>query len=407
MTKKELREQLGEFARVFMREFLVMECRFVPSVDSFVRKVGIDSSLLDFFSFDELVKEFRNWFGLSKKEFDEIVREIEKEEMVLVIKDGSREGILDWLIMNVEKLLRDEDFSWCWFVRARKDGKERFVIVLPDERVDERKVVKLLGVVGYSVVERGIWKLRIGMKVESLSEEDEEGLIWFLEAVKQWRNVGVYLASELKSIEVEEGVDRISMDEAVPLEVVYRESERYRRQQPGQQDRIEAGERMVENVLSVRFVPFFGTKVLDIYAEVMSEERNKAYTVSMKCLDVDLSEEFSPETPFKLLDTKSKEVFYSSALTPDTEVVLRCGCDDFYFRFAYFLRQRKALLGRLKPYVRKTVHRKSQNVPRAVTACKHVFALLELLTEVGLVRMSRVRMMREVDLVRRLGRLLS
>jgi hypothetical protein len=80
-------------------------------------------------------------------------------------------------------------------------------------------------------------------------------------------------------------------------------------------------------------------------------------------------------------------------------VRVRCGCGDFKNRFAPVLKQQRAVQGPVA-LPRRTTDRKSQNVARVATVCKHLFAVFEALIRAGVLVSMAHPLRREIDLTK-------
>jgi hypothetical protein len=397
MRIEELRRELHEFCAVFMREFLRQEVGLVPSLDSYIRKLSWDLNVLDFFSADELKREFFVYSGLKEEVFDEVGMEFPKDFMT-EISTGSSEGLLMWLKDNVEKLCRDEGVARLWVAERIPSG---WVVVLDGEGLDKREVVEWLSKKDVRVNENRMWLLKVGEEAKS---EDEKWYDWF-GVVSLWRTkaVEVYVYSEDEGME--EGVVFRVKDlyrelvEAITIDALYRGPYEYMKKQPGEVDRVWKSENMKRNVTELLFTPFFRTRVLLIEAKVWSENDPKVYPVSIAVHDMDFSKEFDEWTPVKAIDKKTHEEFYMRFIELNDEVMVRCGCMDFHCRFARVLKDRKALIGGIHCPPRRTT-RKSINWARVPSACKHLLSVFELLAEATVLR-TRVQPSKKViDLVK-------
>lgn len=67
-------------------------------------------------------------------------------------------------------------------------------------------------------------------------------------------------------------------------------------------------------------------------------------------------------------------------------VGLRCGCQDFRFRFEYPLSLIKSLIGPVRKYTRKTTTRPPVNPDNVPGYCKHLYWFVRKLMSDGLVR---------------------
>lgn len=398
MKKSELRREVHDFCAAFMFEFLRQEIGLVPSIDSYIRRLTWDITVLDFFSAEELRREFLAYSGLDERVFDELGMKFPQDFMT-EISTGSSEGILRWLKENVEKLCRDKGVSRLWVVEKIPSG---WVVVLEGEGLSKGEVVEWLGQRDVRVNENRVWLFRVG---EVAKSEDGKWYDWF-GVLTLWRTKAVEVYEYGEGEEgLEEGVICRVRDlyrelvEAITIDALYRGPYEYMRKQPGQVDRVWKAENMKRNVMELLFTPFWGTRVLLIEAKVRSEVDLKVYPVSVVVHDMDFSKEFSEWTPVRAIDKKTHEEFYMRFIALDDEVRVRCGCMDFQCRFARVLKGRNALIGGIHCPPRRTM-RKSINVARVPSACKHLLALLENLAEAGVLRTRVQPSKRVIDLVK-------
>jgi hypothetical protein len=81
--------------------------------------------------------------------------------------------------------------------------------------------------------------------------------------------------------------------------------------------------------------------------------------------------------------TKGKYVLLENKIKLNTQIRVRCSCSDFYWTFAYYNADAKALIGqRPANYTRKTNNPKlARNPGKHAGACKHVLLFLSMLME--------------------------
>ncbi len=398
VSKAKLRKAVKEFCSALMYHFLRDEVGLVPSLDSFVRKVSYDSTVLDWFSADELFDEFLVYAGLDAGEVEETGLKFPLD-FSQNIKEGSFKGLVLWLEDNVNKFCRDNDVIAFYLVRL-VDG---WVLVVGAGQ-DVRDLLELMAEKGYDV--ETYWRFRIGERYEE--REDEKWQEW-LNVLRNWgtKRVEVIQFSELVEVRVSLKDLLMKLEEGIPIDDLYRGARLYMRLQSGQQDRVEAGEWMKGKIRDIYFIPFWGTRELHVYGKVGSErtgERSqRIYSPRIVFEDVELSREFSEYTPVKLLDRKMGEEFYVGFISPQDEVRVWCNCEDFFYTFWEVLRNRRAVAGPFKP-PRKIVKgvrivKKPRNVAKVEGACKHLFAMFEALVDAGLIT-SAWRSGREIDLTR-------
>jgi hypothetical protein len=396
MTKKELRKEVHNFCSAFMYEFLRQEIGLVPSLDSYIRKLAWDSTVLDFFSADELKREFLVYSGLDEGIFEELDMEFPSDFMSEV-STGSFEGLLRWLKENVEKLCRDKGVARLWVIERRPSGG--WVVVLESEGLSKKDVLEWLDKRDVTVNENKVWLFRVGEEIR----DDEKWYDWF-GALSLWRTKAVEVY-EYDEDGMEEGVVFKVRDlyrelvEAITIDALYRGPYEYMRKQPGRVDRVWKSENMKRNVTELLFTPFWGTRVLLIEAKVWSENDPKVYPVTIAVHDMDFSKEFNEWTPVKAVDKKTHEEFYMRFIEVYDEVRVKCGCMDFQCRFARILKDKRALIGGIHCPPRRTM-RKSINWARVASACKHILSVFEALADAGVIR-TRVQPSRKViDLVK-------
>jgi len=396
MKKSELRKEVHDFCAVFMYEFLRQEIGIVPSLDTYIRKMTWDANVLDFFSADELKREFLIYSGLSEGVFAELDMEFPADFMT-EISSGSEEGLLRWLKENVEKLCRDEDVTRVWVAGRLPSG---WVVVLENAGLAKGEVIEWLEEQDVEVNRNRVSLFKVG---EVPKREDEKWQDWFA-VLSQWRTkaVEVYVYEEEN---LEEGIVIKVKDlfrelcEAISIDALYRGAYEYMKRQPGQVDRVEKAEILRSNITDLRFLPFWGTRELRIDAKVRSETDPVAYSIVIVVQDMDFSEEFDEWTPIKVLDGKTHEEFYMRFIEHDDLVRVNCGCWDFRCRFAPVLKGMKAVQGRVTCPPR-TTDRKSINVARVPGACKHVLAVFQILMDAGIVRTRAQPIYKEIDLTK-------
>jgi hypothetical protein len=395
MNKTELRREVHDFCAAFMYEFLRQEIGFVPSLDTYIRKLTWAVSVLDLFSADELRREFLIYSGLGEGVFAELNMEFPADFMT-EIGTGSEEGLLRWLKENVEKLCRDEGVTRLWVAERLPSG---WLLILENAGLTKGEVIEWLEEQDVEVNRNRMSLFRVG---ELPKREDEK---WqdLLAALSQWRTkaVDVYVYEE----GVEEGVlvkvkDLLTpLYEAISIDALYRGAYQYMREQPGVTDRVEKGEILKSSIFSLRFRSLWRARELRIDAEVKSETDPVAYPAVVVVQDMDFSEEFDEWTPIKVLDAETHEEFYMRFIEQDDMVRVNCGCEDFRCRFAPILKRMTALQGRATCPPRRTT-RKSINVARVPSACKHIFAVFEALIDAGVIVTRAYPRAREIDLTK-------
>jgi hypothetical protein len=364
-----------DFAVAYMHQFLLQDVGILPDLDSFVRKVMFSSTIIDFFSKDELRREFFIFSGLDSSVFDEVSMDF-PSDFIVEIDTGSEDGLLMWLQDNVDKVCRDEGVDELWVIEKARRG---YVVVLTDTGASIKDILKQLEEKGIEVNEGRAYKF----ERDDSPRAGDEKWIYLLGAVNVWKSDEVEIirlgGNKESMVSVRLGDLLKQLNEGISIDALYRGAGLYKRTQRGSQDRVEAGEYLIHGkVMNIRFHALWKLNELVIESNIRSESDPKEYLVTIVVEDMDFSEEFDPWTPVKVLDWKTHEEFYMRLIDGNDEVRLKCTCQDFQCRFAEVLKSMKALEGEVMCH-RKGTGRKSQNVGRVPSACKHIFTVLEIL----------------------------
>lgn len=113
-----------------------------------------------------------------------------------------------------------------------------------------------------------------------------------------------------------------------------------------------------------------------------SENPNRKYQGHIIFNQVIHSDKSSRETPLRYHEPM--QTLFLSLPTSESSVQVRCSCLDNYYMWQYQNKNAGALIGRYKPYIKKTdrPYRNTLNVPGV---CKHLLYLIKILGENRLV----------------------
>lgn len=119
-------------------------------------------------------------------------------------------------------------------------------------------------------------------------------------------------------------------------------------------------------------------------ARPSSGESYSAYQSQIVFSGVGYSDVPSPDFPLTYNSPNGK--IYLQKPTTRNTVQIRCSCKDDYFMWQYPNKSKGALLGRFKPYVRKTADRPPRNPGNVPGMCKHTLALVKNLFSMGVLQ---------------------
>jgi len=130
---------------------------------------------------------------------------------------------------------------------------------------------------------------------------------------------------------------------------------------------------VVENL---RWMPFLGVKTLFIKAEVRNEDRHYGPIIVFKNVNYGGKQ-------IRITANDGKEYSFDRLSLENTDVLLRCQCKDFYWRFAHYNHLDKALYGR-----NRSKYESSGGAPanpkEMAGMCKHLMKMTEALKDAGI-----------------------
>jgi len=133
-------------------------------------------------------------------------------------------------------------------------------------------------------------------------------------------------------------------------------------------------------IANVQWIPFVGMKTLFVKGRALHEEREYSPTIVFKKV------QYAEEKARKIVALKAsdgKTYFLERLSIEDTDVLVRCSCGDFRWRFSYYNHLDKSLQG---PKAKKYTpvpgsNRPPANPMEAAGLCKHIMKLGKVLSE--------------------------
>jgi len=134
-------------------------------------------------------------------------------------------------------------------------------------------------------------------------------------------------------------------------------------------------------ISSLQWIPFLGMKTL--FVKGLAESNHKAYAPIVVFKQVNYHEEAQPNT-VSLMASDGKAYILDRFSIKNTNVLLKCACNDFNFRFRHYNFLDKSLYGRnRKKYEGADLWEANpQHLPGM---CKHLIKLAAILKESGIV----------------------
>ena len=131
-------------------------------------------------------------------------------------------------------------------------------------------------------------------------------------------------------------------------------------------------------ITELRWTPFVGTKTLFTKGLAQSGESGKEYSPIILFKRVNYGDD-----SVKIVASDGLEYNFAPLSVENTDVALRCGCNDFRYRFGFYNHLDKSLYGR-KPrkYESKGIGPPA-NPQKREGMCKHLIKMLKVLQEAG------------------------
>lgn len=135
-------------------------------------------------------------------------------------------------------------------------------------------------------------------------------------------------------------------------------------------------------VTELVWTPFRGMNTLFVRAQVQNE--SKSYRPMILFKGVQYQEKLSRGI-IELHTNEGEQVFLERLSHENTDVLLRCDCKDFYWRFNYYNHLDKSLYGRKRAKYEAKFNPGSANPTESSGMCKHLMKMLKVLEESGII----------------------
>lgn len=129
-------------------------------------------------------------------------------------------------------------------------------------------------------------------------------------------------------------------------------------------------------IKNLHWTPYKGVKTLFVKGLAQNEGREYNPIILFKGVKYD-------EGSVKLMASDGKEYRFAPMNLSETEVVVRCNCPDFHWRFNYYNHLDKSLYGRHRAKYESKGDRGPANPMEMPGMCKHCLKLAEVLRQAG------------------------
>jgi hypothetical protein len=132
-------------------------------------------------------------------------------------------------------------------------------------------------------------------------------------------------------------------------------------------------------ITELRWTPFVGMKTLFTKGLAQSGESGKEYSPIILFKRVNYNED-----SVKITASDGMDYSFAPLSMENTDVALRCGCNDFYWRFNYYNSLEKSLQGQKRAKYESKSSRPSVNPEKMPGMCKHIIKMMKVLGEAGI-----------------------
>jgi len=130
------------------------------------------------------------------------------------------------------------------------------------------------------------------------------------------------------------------------------------------------------NITNVTFRPFLGMRTL--FVKALAQNEGKEYSPIIVFKNVQYHQNQNPDL-IKITEDGNDHFF--EQLSMNTDVILRCGCADFYWRGVHFNHLDKSLYGRDRKRYEAMYNPGSSNPTQSPIMCKHLIKLADTMRE--------------------------
>ena len=135
-------------------------------------------------------------------------------------------------------------------------------------------------------------------------------------------------------------------------------------------------------VSELTWTPFLGVKTLFVRGHVQNESRTYSPMILFK--GVQYTEGLSRGIVELHID-QNERVFLERLSYENTDVLLRCNCKDFHWRFTHWNKVDQSLYGRDRKKYEAKYHPGSANPTKSPGMCKHLMKMMQVLGESGII----------------------
>jgi len=130
------------------------------------------------------------------------------------------------------------------------------------------------------------------------------------------------------------------------------------------------------NIANIVLRPFLGMRTLFVKALAQNEGREYSPIIVFKNVQYHQNQD-----PNLIKITENGNEYFFESLSMDTDVILRCNCQDFYWRFNYYDHVDNSLYGRKRAEYEALIRPGTANPQEMPGMCKHLIKLTDAMRD--------------------------
>lgn len=137
-------------------------------------------------------------------------------------------------------------------------------------------------------------------------------------------------------------------------------------------------------IQEVNFTPFLGMRTLFVRGNALNEENGNTYTPIILFKDVIYHPQKDRDEWTELVASDGRNYVFERLERNINDILVRCNCPDFQWRFNYFDHEDRSLYGRKRKRYEAVVAPGSANPNQMPGMCKHLIKLSMAIRDTGI-----------------------
>jgi hypothetical protein len=136
-------------------------------------------------------------------------------------------------------------------------------------------------------------------------------------------------------------------------------------------------------IIELKWLPFLGMKTLFVKGLAHSDESGKDYNSMILFKGVNYQENKNKKNLIEIIANDGNQYIFEK-INQKNEVLVRCDCKDFLYRFNYFNHKDESLYGKVRKKYEAKINPGSSNPSEMPGLCKHLIKLAKALDQSGI-----------------------